>query len=147
MSTKPTCPACGQRIRKLNPHHIDKAKVDLLDRIAKLNARHPWVKVQRDGRLIPVEERDFSIQCDDVHALRLTWFELLERKERRSGLYRVTPQGYRFLQGKWKVPAVIMCRDGVVVEASIEEVSVDDVSGVVLDKHYWDTYAGRQRHA
>ena len=146
MSMEHTCSACGQRIRKLNPHRMDRAKVELLERIAKLNDRHGWVKVQRDGRLIPEAERTFSIQCDDVHALRLTWFGLLERKEMRSGLYRVTPCRYQFLQGRWKVPALIMCRDGVVVEASVEEVAVHEVKDVILDKRYWDTYAGRQLH-
>lgn len=134
------CTHCGQRIRKVNPHHMDAAKVRLLERVAKLNESYTWVKVQRDGQLISAHEQPWTIQCDDVHALRLTWFQLLERKEIRSGLYRVTQEGLRFLQGRYSVPAIISCKEGVVVDESEEQVYINDVRNVVLDKAYWDTY-------
>jgi hypothetical protein len=132
-------------VRKLNPHSVDRAKLELLIKIARLNLSYPWVKVQRDGRLIVEAERDFTVQCDDVHALRLTWFGLLERKEYRSGLYRITDKGVQFLCGEVPVPSRIYCKDGLVVEESPELIYVGDVRHVVLDKAYWDDYAALQK--
>lgn len=143
--TTPCCPACGQKIRKLNPHYMDRTKANLLMQVARLNLEHEWVKVQRDGRLIPFEERSWSIQCDDVHALRLTWFGLLERKEFRSGLYKVTSAGIAFLRGWISIPAHIYCKDGIVIERSKDLMSVDQVRGIILDKPYWDNYAMEQK--
>lgn len=144
-SIKPEiCPTCGQRVRKLNPHRMDKAKVDLLMDIATLNKKFPWVKVQRDGRLIKHHEKAMTVQCDDVHALRLTWFGLLERKARRTGLYHVTAKGLQFLQGQVAVPKHLYCKGGVVKEQSQEMVFCREVRGVILGKEYWDNYAAIQ---
>jgi hypothetical protein len=145
MSDVEHCPSCGQKIRKLNTHRMDFSKVRLLIQIATMNLKYEWVKVQRDGNLIKFEERDRTIQVDDVHALRLTWFGLLERKAFRSGLYRVTTKGISFLGGYSFVPAQILCRNGVVVERADELVSIGEVKGVVLDKAYWDDYAAIQK--
>ena len=141
------CEACGQKIRKLNPHHMDRSKIAVLDQVAKLNdAGHPWVKLQRDHKLIKQEERSFTIQCDDVHALRLTWFGLLERQAIRTGLYRATRRGLLFLQGQVTVPSVIYCRDGKVFSTSEDSVYIGNVKNVVFDKAYWDSYWERQTY-
>lgn len=138
------CPACGERIRRLNPHRMDAAKVKLLQQIAKIQELGlPWVKVQRDGKLI--KPGDVAvIQTDDVHALRLTWFGLLERKERRSGLYRITEAGKLFLIGRHRVPDQILCKNGRVVKQSSVLVPISHIRNVVFDKAYWDGYAARQ---
>jgi hypothetical protein len=147
MSNTPHCSACGQRLRKLNPHRMDRAKTEILIKIATLNARgFSWIKCQRDGRLIQQDHSTWTIQCDDVHALRLTWFGLLERKEMRSGLYRTTPDGFEFIRGRLMVPATIYCQDGIVKERSPEQVSIRDVRGIILDKEYWDHYAALQHY-
>lgn len=139
------CACCGQIIRKLNPHRMDAAKVHLLQQIAILNMQGwVWVKVQRDGNLIKPNELKFTIQCDDVHALRLTWFGLLESAGRRSGLYKATDKGFKFLCGKVKVPKVIFCKDGEVRDFDAEMVSITQIRKVKLDKEYWDNYAKRQ---
>jgi hypothetical protein len=135
-----TCPTCHQKIRPLNPHRMDFSKVTLLEQIGRLNRKHKWVKVQRDHNLIKNEEREFTIQCDDVHALRLTWFGLAERKEKRSGFYRITADGINFLKGTFRVPAEILCKDGEVIKRSAKMVTVYQIRKVVLDKEYWDNY-------
>lgn len=141
------CETCGQKIRKLNPHSMDKRKVWLLERIARLNASGiEWIKVQRDGNLIPREDRNKTIQCDDVHAMRLKWFGLCETKAFRSGEYKATPKGIRFLKGKESVPSKIWCREGEVVEVEEHRVHVHEIRGVIYDKTYWDSYAVLQRY-
>jgi hypothetical protein len=136
------CEHCGQPIRKLNRHIMDRAKYDLLVEIARLNQQgHCWVKVQRDGRLIKEEERAFTIQCDAIHASRLYWFGLLQRKSARDGEYQVSKLGLAFLAGHATVPARIYCRRGVVEMQSIQHVKVQDIKHVVLDQTFWDRYA------
>lgn len=140
------CESCGQRIRKLNPHSMDKNKVEVLRDIAKINAKgHEWVKVQRDPRLITRDDWDFTIQVDCVHVLRLYWFGLLDRKEHRDGLYKITWLGKQFLCGYASVPEKIYCRDGQVVDQTQKQVSINMVRGVVYDKAYWDSYWFQQR--
>jgi hypothetical protein len=120
---------------------MDRTKTELLDRIGRLNAGgHPWVKLQRDGALIRREEREFTIQVDDVHGLRLTWFGLAKRQSIRTGLYQITERGVAFLRGALTVPAKILCKDGRVIRESEQRVRLQDVRGVILDKSYWDAY-------
>lgn len=136
------CPCCQQKIRKSNPHHMDLGKTKLLMDIARIHRTGVmWVKVQRDGNLIKPQHAHKTIQCDDVHALRLMWFGLLETRERRSGEYRLTEQGRYFLKGTFPVPERILCKDGKVVEESKDRVFIDQVKHVILDKEYWNNYA------
>lgn len=134
------CETCGQRIRPEYKHHMDATKVRLLDDIARLNIRGVrWVKVQRNPRLECDEGS--TIFTDDVHALRLKWFGLVETLAHRSGEYRPTADGFMFLAGRHHVPKTIWCKDGEVVRESPARVSVDQVKNVVCDKAYWDAYA------
>lgn len=122
---------------------MDFSKWAILTQIDDKNrAGHEWVKVQRDHNLIKPDDAGCTIQADDVHALRLTWFGLCERESRRSGLYRTTAKGRDFLAGRARVPKVIWCSKGEVLRVTPETVSVTDIKGVVLDKAYWDRYAG-----
>ncbi len=117
MSATKWCNSCGQKIRKLNPHRMDKTKVQILERVAKLHScGHQWVKMQQDGSLIRAKEHAFTIQTDAVHALRLCWFGLLERQPERTGLFKVTKEGFRFLCDKHSVPTTLYCKDGEVIE-------------------------------
>jgi len=139
------CPCCEQKIRNINPHRMDASKVDILERVARMNiAGHEWVKLQRDGHLIHPDARDWSIQCDDVHGLRLMWFGLMVRKRIKTGLYRVTADGLRFLRGEHRVPKKILCKGGDVIERSDELVDVASVRNVILDRAYWDAYPSEQ---
>lgn len=135
------CDYCGQKIRKDNPHHMDFAKVKVLDQIARLNrAGEPWIKLQRDGNLIADDAKGRTIQCDDVHGLRLKWFGLVDSKGHRTGEYRCNGNGYLFLAGRLPVPVTIWCKDGEVVRKSLEMAYVQNVKDVILDKAYWDGY-------
>ena len=58
----------------------------------------------------------------------------------------MSERGFLFLRGELSVPRRIWCREGVVVDRSDENVSVNDVRGVVLDKPYWDSYWQKQRY-
>lgn len=140
------CPHCGQTIKKLNRHRMDFAKWVMLRKIVDIaGPGREWVKVQRDGALIRDDEH--TIQGDDVHALRLFWFGLVERMARRSGMYRPTEHGRLFLAGLASVPASILCRGGVVERTSGERVRVGDIKGVVLDKAYWDRYGQSEQES
>ncbi len=142
------CNGCGQKIRKLNPHSMDKSKIAILEKIAKINqAGHEWVKIQQDHSLIRPGEQKFTIQTDAVHPLRLYWFGLLDRARRRSGQYRINQRGLAFLCGKLSVPEKILCRDSEVVERDKNEVFIGDVKDVVFDRAYWDGYWKRQKPA
>jgi hypothetical protein len=147
--TRPTegsCMVCGERVRKMNPHRMDVSKVKLLTEIGRKNdIGIVWVKVQRDGTLIKREDQASTIQCDDVHAMRLKWFGLLEYRGKRSGEYKINDKGRAFLAGKATVPARIFCKNGRVLEESPEKVRVDDVRNVILDKSHWDNYAELQK--
>ena len=129
------CEHCGQRIRKLNPHRMDRKKVQMLEYIAK---QEGWVTIKA-GRTPGFNGED------QVFAMRLEWFGLVEHGEKRSGLYKVTEKGVAFLRGRVSVPATIYCKEGRVVETSDEQVFVSDVRHVVLDREYWDNYAAIQR--
>lgn len=135
------CTVCDQKIRKLNPHSMDRTKVDLLMTIARMNANGiEWVKIQQDSSLIPAAERHRTLQRDAVHASRLTWFGLLVRMEDRSGEFRVSQSGVDFLLGKSTVPERIWCQGGRVIRKSDNEVTVHQIKDVVYDKAYWDQY-------
>jgi len=127
--------------KRLNGHRMDYSKVKLLSKIGRINKDHRWVKIQQDEALIKKDEIEFTIQTDAVHASRLKWFGLVELKERRSGLYRITREGVDFLKGSLAVPTIIYCRSGEVIKTEEEEVYVNDVRKVVMDKAYWDDYA------
>ena len=137
------CPCCGQRVRKLNPHSMDFSKVKVLEEFARLCMRHEWVKNQRDPAL--VVEGEPTILTDDVHVYRLCWFGLMETKERRSGLYKVTPLGLAFLAGVADIPERIWCKGGRVVQESPTRVKVGDVRNVILDRQFWDSYWMQQQ--
>lgn len=129
------CHACKQRIRKLNPHRMDSQKVRMLTLIAELGLDYEerWVEVKA-GRFAGFNGDD------QVFAMRLQWFYLVEHGPRRSGLYRATPGGILFLQGRLKVPKTIYCRDGEVIKWDEDMVGIEEVKNVVLDKPYWDNY-------
>lgn len=131
----PICECCGQRIRKLNPHKMDKQKCKMLALLGRLSG---WVEVKA-GRF-----SEFNGD-DQVHAMRLEWFGLTEHGAPRSGQYRITAEGLRFLRGEWSVPKVIWCRDGVVVKEDVDRVFIGAVRNFVLDKDYWDNYSNEQR--
>jgi len=124
----------------LLPHKMDASKVEVLRKIAELNLTHEWVKVQQDAALIKDDEREFTIQRDAVHAGRLVWFGLLERKEPRSGYYKITDLGIRFLKGGYAVPAKIYVSKGEVLDRSPETVTINEIEKVILNKEYWDKY-------
>lgn len=141
------CAHCGQRVRKLNPHHMDRQKVRMLELLAMARlAGADWVRVEA-GREIEVGGRMVKAPyCAQLHAMRLLWFGLVDHGERRSGEYRINKAGADFITGNAHVPAVIYCRDGVVVKRSEKLVTVRDARGVVLDEEYWANYHAVQVH-
>ncbi|MFB3077032.1 MAG: hypothetical protein ACE1Y4_03405 [Lysobacterales bacterium] len=135
------CPHCRQHIKPLNPHRMDRRKVEVLQEIARINARgHKWVKIQQDGSLIPLGDLEFTIQTDAVHPLRLKWFGLVQTKAPRTALYRVTRLGFQFLAGRLSVPSVILCRNGFVILQRRERVWINQIKNVVLNREYWSGY-------
>lgn len=149
------CETCGQKIRKLNPHRMDRSKWRVLDSMAQLHSYGTKaIKVehgrglvaQAGNQVVTVRDGDGNrLGHIERHVGRLVWFGLVVRVgKRRSGLYRVTEDGYKFLAGAITVPDTVYCRDGKVEEVSEERVSVSEVRGVVLDKAYWDRYAEHQ---
>ena len=136
------CPTCGRAKARQYTHRMDVSKVRVLRLIAERNRRGvEWVHVHRDGSLISDPAREIQ---DDVHAMRLMWFGLVERKGHRTGLYRVTELGWRYLAGDASVPERIVCQGGNVLEKSPTTTGIRDAIGTVLDKAYWDAYAEGQ---
>ena len=136
------CQCCGQKIRKLNPHRMCKQKVSLLQILHQAN---DWVLVQ-EGYGVEIQGNMLRAPYRArAHASRLVWFGLVEHGPVRSGKYRITLEGHKFLAGLHTVPAVIYCKDGEVVESSDKKVGIREVKGVVLDKEYWDNYSQLQR--
>lgn len=132
------CPHCEQKIRKLNPHRMCRAKVALLAYIASQDGE--WVKISTGSTNQLVGDAA-------VLALRLQWFGLVEHGGTRSGLYRATPEGIAFLKGTHAVPKRIWCRDSKVVDRDTTMVTISSIKNVVLDKEYWDNYpAERSEH-
>lgn len=140
------CEHCGQKIRKLNPHRMDKAKVGMLEILAKAHhQKEPWVKVQHGYGAQTSAGMTRAPYRAEAHASRLAWFGLAEHDgERRSGMYRITPNGMAFLFGHISVPLTIYCKDGIVVEKTEERVTIGQIRGVILDKDYWDRYPSIQ---
>ena len=140
------CPCCKQKIRKLNPHRMDRQKVLVLEMLAKLkHLGHEWVRVT-EGREIVAGGRTYeTAYLARVHANRLVWFGLAQHGPPRSAQYQITQIGEDFLLGRASVPETIWCRDAEVFERSYKYVSIQDVKHVVLDKAYWDSYALRQK--
>lgn len=133
------CECCGQKIRKLNPHRMCKQKVDLLKMLHR--AEGDWVFVQAGYGVEINGKMERAPYRANQHASRLVWFGLAEHGPVRSGKYRITPNGVKFLAGLHEVPATIYCKDGVVVETTEKKVGIRDVRGIILDKEYWDNYA------
>lgn len=132
------CQCCGQKIKKPNPHRMCKQKVSMLMFLARSG---DWVKVQHGSGAAPAGESLQRVPYRaEAHASRLAWFGLAEHGPTRSGLYRITDNGIKFLAGKHEVPAVIFCKDGKVVGSTDNKVTISNIRGVVLDKEYWDNY-------
>ena len=143
------CEACGQKLRKQNPHRMCKSKWAVLHGMASIQAKgHQWVKVT-EGSTLSYGEGSCVLTAYRVgqHAARLKWFGLVDHKGPRTAMYRANEKGILFLAGKLLVPEAIWCRDGVVERVSDELVSVSQVHGVVLDKAYWDSYGAYQVEA
>jgi len=132
------CPYC--KSGKWYPHRMDFSKVKLLQQIAEINKRYNWVKIQQDSNLIKEAEKEYTIQTDAVHATRLVWFRLLDKKDNRSGFVKINQRGIEFLKGKLKIPSRIWVSKGELKEEEITLVSVYEIKGVILDKNYWDHY-------
>ncbi len=143
------CESCGQTIKKLNPHRMDRQKVRLLEDVAKLNSQgHEWLFL-KEGEAIETADgkRIRTIYLARRQANTLCWFGLMDHQGPRTGGYRVNARGIRFLRGELLVPAKIWCRGGAVKEESEKEVAINEVKDVILDKSYWDNYWQQQKHS
>lgn len=139
------CVCCEQKIRKLNPHRMDKQKVRVLEDLAKYDAEGvEWVAVKHGHELLGEDVRRRTAYRASEHASRLKWFGLVDHRGHRTGDYRINARGWRFLRKGASVPAKILVRGGRVVERSLERARLRDVKGVVLDKEYWDNYGSVQ---
>lgn len=142
---------CLQKIRKLNPHSMDRSKVAVLSAIARVQVGNGWVRIRShhlDG-ILEVDGQqvlDTKIPEASAHAARLRWFGLFEYRGHRTGEYRITQGGLNFLKGRASVPKTVWCRSGVVVSESSERVVVSQVAGVTYDKDYWDRYSEVQTY-
>lgn len=159
------CGACGQTIKKLNPHRMDRGKLRVLFDIALLEERRlkrllageepgqSWVHARAgddldvlspDGKAV-VDTKKTSYRARE-HASRLEWFGLLDKGGPRSGAWRLNDSGRAFIAGELAVPPRIWCRDGEVIERDEGSVTIHDVKDVVLSAEYWDGYAEWQSY-
>lgn len=140
------CPACGQKIRKLNPHRMDKQKLRVLEDIARHTKSGDWVEITEDSTITTADGSRHTVKQVRVHAQRLKYFGLLDYKGRRTARYRINGTGIGFLSGRISVPAIIYCREGKVEERTLDRIFVGSVPGIVLDKVYWDRYYREQKY-
>jgi hypothetical protein len=136
------CLHCKQKIRKMNPHHMCKKKVAMLEFLAKAN---DWVFVEAGRGAVVQGQISRAPYRAQAHCSVLVWFGLAEHGERRSGMYRITENGVKFLRGEHQVPKIIWSREGDIVDRDTTMVSIGSVKHVVLDKEYWDNYPAQQR--
>ncbi len=137
------CIHCNQKIRKLNPHSMCKNKVRMLEMLAQAD---DWVFVQAGHGAIVNNSMVRAPYRAQAHCSVLVWFGLAEHSpEKRSGLYKITEAGYKFLANEYMVPAIIWSRDGRVVDRDQRLTGIDSVKNVVFNKNYWDAYPGVQR--
>ena len=136
------CPACKQKIRKLNPHRMCKNKVAMLEMLGKAG---DWVFVEAGRGAVIQGQVSRAPYRAQAHCSVLVWFGLAEHGERRSGMYRISGNGIKFLCGEYQVPKVIWSREGSIVERDTTMVSIGSVKDLVLDKDYWDNYYQYQR--
>lgn len=146
MGAQKVCECCGQVIRKLNPHRMDHQKVQMLMVLARAGVGE-WVMVKEGNSAVVAGVAIRAPYRARAHASRLVWFGLAEHQGHRTGMYRITENGLKFLQGNLMVPDVIYCKDGKVVEKSTIGVAIGSVKNLVLDKEYWDNYFLLQRNA
>jgi hypothetical protein len=143
-----TCPACDQKLYKLNPHRMDKAKIVVLEALAKIGG---WVFCAQDEKIVKADFVYPTLKDSRVHAQRLHYFGLVNYMGPRTGTYCANSAGVDFLRGIVSVPEKIWVRrspDGrgaVVEEVSTERVFVHQAKGVVLDRAYWDAYGSFQK--
>lgn len=136
--SKVFCPCCKQTIRDKNPHSLGAGHVKVLETIAKSGAT--WTHAQQGDKVFVEGEKGRAPYKVNSMACVLTWFGLLERRERMSGDYRVTAEGIAFLKGRHTVPPVIWSFDGEVVGYDPGAVSIHSVKHVVYDAEYWKDY-------
>ena len=129
------CPECKQKIRKAWGYRMCGAKVRMLDILARGAVMNEggWMKIT--AGMFP----EFNGN-DQVAAMILEWYLLVEHGPVRSGLYRITMSGLDFLKGTLEVPTRIFCKDGRVFSWDDTMVTVGSVKDVFLDKAYWDAY-------
>ena len=137
------CPQCKQKIRKMNPHHMCKNKVAMLEFLGRAN---DWVFVEAGRGAVVNGQSSRAPYRAQAHCSVLVWFGLAEHGERRSGMYSITDNGVKFLKGEHTVPKIIWSREGAIVDRDTTMVAIGSVKNVVLDKEYWDNYPSYQRY-
>lgn len=138
---KEICLCCLQVIAKMNPHSMDGQKCRML---AYLHGK--GVEVGGEGWVTVKAGRSKTFSGDDqVHAMRASWFGLVERGPNRSALYRISENGLAFLRGELLVPQRIYCRKGKVECVTEETISFDFAKNQRYDKDFWDRYHLFQR--
>lgn len=141
-ASREPCHACGCKAA-LNPHRMDRRKVDVLADLARYLRRGDyWVRVESGRGMRGHTTREWTSTAYNAlcHVTRLGWFGLAEQESPRSAHWRVTASGLRFLRGDHHVPERILCRQGRVVYESVERVYLAAIDGVELDAPYWDAY-------
>jgi hypothetical protein len=136
------CDHCHRR-GALNPHRMCDRKVRLLhDCIVLHREGDEWIRIGQGDKISGDGSDEYTETVDCARALagRLIWFGLVESQGHRSGLFKVTERGEKFLGGTRRIPAKILCRDGDTIYVSEERVTIVDVIGIRLNKTYWDGY-------
>lgn len=134
--------ATMQPKKKLNPHSMCAGKVALLEIFAREGT---WLYVKQGDKVLRGSKTLSSPDKSNAYAGVMVHFKLVESGGRRTGLYRITPKGLRFLQGKLRVPRKLWVRGGVVQEYLRDWVYIQDVENVKFTKGYYDRYFLEQK--
>ncbi len=117
------CEACGQRIREVRAHNMNKHLLTLLKAGAK---------VVMDSGVNDFRRADLDSEVSDYTNLSpLRYFGLIHRVKKdgvvQRGHWLVTRNGWAFLRGEIEIPKYIKVRDNKIESRAPETVHVKDV--------------------
>jgi len=132
----------GNPCGRLNGHVPCSRKVGVLTKLARLNVKNEWVRIEAGRTLIGQTTMTMARVAyrADQHAYRLKWLGLVRKLAHRDAQWQIRPEAILFLRGELSIPAKVLVNHGNVYYASEEQMFVSECDAD-LDKAYWDAYA------
>ncbi len=138
------CETCGQRIREIRAHHMNKHLLSLLQAGSKVimaSNVNDFRRADLDGEV-----------SDYTNLSPLRYFGLIHRVKKdgvvQRGHWLITRNGWTFLRGEIEIPKYIKVRDNTIESRAEETVHVRDVyrgsEAIATTFEYFDHETGEQ---